>query len=85
MHIINFMRVEATKAMEEMQQQGIIDPLTSPWLSPVVLFKKKDGTIRFMWTTIDLMRSPGRKRTHCLTLTTPQKFLPDLNGFQRWL
>ena len=33
--------------LTRMQAQGVIRPSTSPWASPVVLFRKKDGTLRF--------------------------------------
>ena len=33
--------------LDEMATKGIISPSKSPWASPIVLVKKKDGTIRF--------------------------------------
>lgn len=40
-------RNEALQLVEEMFQRGIIRPSKSPWCSPVVLVKKKDGSTRF--------------------------------------
>ena len=33
--------------VEEMLQNGVVHPSTSPWASPIVLVRKKDGTTRF--------------------------------------
>ena len=39
--------LEAEKQVQELLQQGLIEPSDSAWSSPVVLVKKKDGTWRF--------------------------------------
>ena len=38
---------EVSSMLQEMRDQGVIEPSQSPWTSPVVLVKKKDGTTRF--------------------------------------
>ncbi|XP_064398966.1 uncharacterized protein LOC135345475 [Halichondria panicea] len=40
-------RGEVARQLREMQENGVISPSASPWASPVVLVRKKDGTLRF--------------------------------------
>ena len=40
-------RTEVARQLQEMQSQGVIEPSSSPWASPVVLVRKNDGSLRF--------------------------------------
>jgi len=40
-------RQEVAKQLKSMQQKGVIQPSRSPWSSPVVMVRKKDGSHRF--------------------------------------
>ena len=40
-------QAEVHQLLEEMVQQDVIQHSSSPWVSPIVLVKKKDGTTRF--------------------------------------
>jgi len=40
-------RSEIARQLKLMQDNGVIQPSNSPWASPIVLVRKKDGTMRF--------------------------------------
>ena len=40
-------RQEVSRQLKHMQRIGVIKPSSSPWASPIVLVRKKDGTLRF--------------------------------------
>jgi len=40
-------RQEVARQLKRMQETDVIQPSNSPWASPVVLVRKKDGTHRF--------------------------------------
>ena len=54
------------KAIEEMQQQGVIEPSASPWLSPVVLIKKKDGSYNQIFLNYHRLNEVTRKDSYPL-------------------
>ena len=41
-------RQETSKQITDMLNQGVIQPSHSPWASPIVLVKKKDGSFDFV-------------------------------------
>ena len=41
------LRQVVAQQLRDMQEQGVVQPSKSPWASPVVLVKKRDGTHRF--------------------------------------
>jgi len=41
------MRKEVDKILEDMRTQEVIEESQSPWVSPAVMVRKKDGTLRF--------------------------------------
>ena len=40
-------RSEVARHLQQMQENGVIQPSSSPWASSIVLVCKKDGTMRF--------------------------------------
>ena len=40
-------RQEVARYIQKMQEANIIQPSSSPWSSPIVLVRKKDGTLHF--------------------------------------
>ena len=38
---------EVARQLKKIQKEGVIEPSSSPWASPVVLVRKKDGSMRF--------------------------------------
>ena len=40
-------RQEVSRQLKAMQKAGVIQPSDSPWASPIVMVRKKDGTHRF--------------------------------------
>lgn len=70
---------EVEGMIEEMQRSGVIEPSTSPWCSPVVLVKKKDGTMRFC---IDYRRLNDVTKKDSYPLPRIDDTLDTLNGMK---
>ena len=68
------------KEVEQMLAQGVIEPSNSPWLSPVVLVRKKDGSYRFCvdYRAINKVTTPDSQ-----PLPRTDDILDGLSG-RRW-
>ena len=72
-------REEVRTLMEEMLERGVVEASTSPWASPVVLVKKKDGSTRFC---IDYRRLNDVTRKDAYPLPRIDATLDTLHGSQ---
>ena len=68
---------EVRKAIEEMLSLGVIVPTDSPWSSPVVLARKKDGALRMC---IDLRMVNSRTTRDAYSLPRIEETLDTLSG-----
>lgn len=70
-------REEAKKLLKEMLTEKVIRPSSSPWASPIVLVKKKDGSIRFC---VDYRKVNGVTRKDAYPLPRVDDTLDTLAG-----
>ena len=61
--------------LEEMEKHGIIEKSSSDWSSPIVLVKKKDGTLRFC---IDFRRLNSVSKTDAYPMPRVDDLLDEL-------
>ena len=73
-------KLEAQKELEDMLEQGVVSPSDSAWASPVVLVKKKDGTLRFC---IDYRKMNNVTRKDAFPLPRIDDSLDALSG-SKW-
>ena len=71
------LREEAVTEEERMKKLGVIEPSESPWAAPVVLVRKKDGTIRYC---IDYRRLNQVTKKDSYPLPNIQDCLDSLDG-----
>ena len=70
-------RQEVAKQLRDMQQDGVIQPSCSPWSSPVVIVRKKDGRHRFC---VDYRRLNAVTKADTFPLPRIADLLDQLDG-----
>ena len=70
-------QAEADAAVRDMLQRGVIEPSNSPWSSPVVLVRKKNGDVRFC---VDYRRLNSHTRKDSYPLPRIDSTLEALSG-----
>ena len=71
-------REEVDKQVNEMLSQDVIQPSTSPWSSPIVLVKTKDGSYRFC---VDYLKLTLVTKNDANPLPQADDLLHALNGY----
>ena len=70
-------REEVAKQLKSMQRDGVIQPSNSPWSSPVVMVRKKDGSHRFC---VDYRALNSVTKADTYPLPRIDDLLDQLNG-----
>lgn len=68
---------EVAKQLRDMQQNGVIQPSCSPWSSPVIMVRKKDGSHRFC---VDYRQLNAVTKTDAFPLPRIDDLLDQLGG-----
>ncbi len=71
------MRKAVDESLDKMLELGVIKPTVSPWSSPIVLVKKKDGSIRFC---VDLRQVNAVTKKDAYPLPNINDCLGSLSG-----
>jgi hypothetical protein len=65
------------REVKTMLEKGIIEPCSSPWATPIVLVKKKDGSTRFC---VDYRRLNSQTRIDAFPLPNSLDIIDNLSG-----
>lgn len=76
------LREEVRRLIQEMLDQGVIQHSDSPWSSPVVLAKKKDGSLRFC---VDYRKVNEVTKKDAYPLPRVDNTLDTLVGSKYWI
>ncbi|CAG2225718.1 unnamed protein product [Mytilus edulis] len=71
------MQEEADRELSRMLDAGVIEPSMSPWAAPIVLVRKKDGSVRYC---IDFRKINSLTKRDSYTLPRTQDCLEALHG-----
>ena len=75
--IPHLLRAKVNELVNDMLQREVITPSNSPWSSPIVLVRKKDGTYRFC---VDYRRLNAVTKTEVYPLPRIDDYLDALSG-----
>jgi len=63
-----FRRDEVDRSLQNMLDHDVIQPLASPWASPIALVQRRMDQLDSVWITTSLIQSHEKMLTHFLVL-----------------